>query len=187
MRLLLDVDGVVADLMDGFERFFLNRTGELLRPNLSVTHRISHSPAHAELHARYDLDQQLTDFLALPNVYHDYVELVPGAKESIDSLYRAGHEIGFVTATLWTAPESYGSKMRWLDELFPEIPMLSVGSGEKHWVTGDYAVDDRYDTCLRWSQAGVTPLLFRRPWNEAPPGTRSYDWKEIMDEFTFPR
>lgn len=187
MRLLIDVDGVVADLMDGFEQFLFERTGYLLRPNLSTTHRISRSPAHAEMNERFDLDARLTEFLALPNVYEDYVKLVPGVKESIDALYEVGHEIGFVTATLWTAPESYGSKMRWLDRLFPEIPMLSVGSGEKHWVTGDFAVDDRFDTCLRWRLAGVTPLLFRRPWNEAPPGTRSYDWKEIMDELAFPR
>lgn len=187
MRVLIDVDGVVADMMDGFEAFLWETTGELLQPNLSTTHHITESPNHAEMHARIDLNRQLDLFLSLPDVYQEYVALVPGAKESIDRLYSAGHEIGFVTATLWTAPVSYVSKLRWLNEHFPGIPMLSVGSREKHWVSGHFAIDDRFDTCERWLDAGVTPLLFRRPWNGAPLGTKTYDWKEITDEFAFRR
>lgn len=183
MRVLIDVDGPVADLMDGLEKFIRERTGHELKPNTSLTHRISRSPVHAELNELIDLDRCLHDFLSLPDVYQEYVLPVPDSVESIHRLKFSGYELGFVTATLWTAPSSYSSKMRWLDKHFPGIPMLAVSSSEKHWVTGDYAIDDRYDTCFRWGLEGVKPFLFRRSWNEAPPGVKSYDWKEIMDEF----
>ncbi len=181
MRYLVDVDGVVADLMGGFERFFLERTGERIDSSLSTTHSISKSPAHANLNSRFDLKRLVDQYLGLPDVYQDYIGLVPDASWAIRELDRRGHEVGFVTAILKAAPSSYVSKARWLDEHFPGIPLLTAASEEKHWVTGDRAIDDRYDTCFRWEQVGVRTLLFRRSWNEAPPGTRSYDWREIVD------
>jgi len=180
VRFLIDVDGPVANLMDGFATFFWNVTSERLDPFRSSTHRISQSPELADLHARFDLDALLTEFLSIRDVYQRFVPLTHGAWESIHDLLELGHEVGFVTATLKTAPSSYASKLLWLRDIFPDVPMLAVAADQKHWVTGDYAIDDRYDTCLRWRLEGVTPLLFRLPWNEAPPNEPSYDWKEIM-------
>lgn len=182
MRILIDVDGVVADLMKGFDLWMRARHGVSLGVENMVTHRISLSPNHRELHAALDLDIMLRDFLSTPNVYQDWVEPIDHACTAITTLRAKGHELGFVTATLHSAPSSYGSKLRWLNDTFGRIPMLCVQSGEKHWVSGDYAIDDRYDTCERWRASGVTPLLFRQTWNEAPPGTKAYDWKEILDE-----
>ena len=182
MRILVDVDGVVADLMGGFERFFLEETGRRIDTRKSTTHRMSRAPEFIDLHREIDLDDMLHRFLSVPDVYQNYVELIPDAHESIEYLLDEGHVLGFVTATLWSAPCSFESKFDWLNSIFPYVPMLSVGSAEKHWVTGDYAIDDRYDTCTRWENAGVRPLMFRQPWNEAPAGTPSYDWRGIVAE-----
>lgn len=183
MRVLIDVDGVVADLMGGWANFFYDRTGEYLVPEKSLRYHIAESEFHADLHRRFDLDRQLVDFLSEPDVYQRYVHPIEGAVPAIDALVDAGrYQLGFVTATLKKAPSSYESKMRWLEDYWPGVPMLAVGAHEKHWVSGDYAIDDRYDTIIRWQDAGVRSLLFRQPWNEAPHGTPTYNWKEILRE-----
>lgn len=185
MRVLVDVDGVVADLMGGFERYIRERHGLELRPREITVHRISMSPAHRELHERIDLNLQLERFLAVDDVYDRYVEPITGAVETVLDMHDAGHEVGFVTATLHESPESYAPKYRWLARHFGRMPVISCPAGQKHWFRAHYGIDDRYDTCQRWSQAGITPLLFRQPWNEAPPGTAGLDWSEIRD-FVFP-
>jgi 5'(3')-deoxyribonucleotidase len=181
MRVLVDVDGVVADLMGGFEQFIRGKYSLELRPREITTFHIAKSPTHVGLHERIDLDSNLEEFLALPSVYQDFVHPVPGAVEAIPRLTAAGHEVGFVTATLHESPESYASKYRWLTRYFGRMPVISCPSGQKHWFAADYGIDDRGDTCERWRSAGVRALLFRQPWNEAPEGTPSYDWTQILD------
>lgn len=181
MRVLIDVDGVVADLMGGFEHFIQMEHGLELRPREITTFHIARSPAHATLDAKLDLDRQLADFLALPNCY-DHVDVIEGAAEAIDTFLENGFEMAFITATLKESPESYAPKFRWLTKNFFGIPVISCPSEQKCWFQADYGIDDRYDTCQRWLKSGVTPLLFRQPWNEAPFTARRFNWSEITDE-----
>lgn len=181
MRVLIDVDGVVADLMGGFEHFIRERHGLELYPREITTFHIVKSPAHEWLHAKIDLDTQLADFLAHPNCY-GHVDVIDGSQIVIDGFLKQGFEIAFITATLKESPESYAPKFRWLAKHFPGVPVISCPSGQKHWLKADFGIDDRFDTCQRWSSAGTTPLLFRQPWNEAPEGVRSFNWWEIADE-----
>ena len=181
MRYLVDVDGVVADMIRGFDSFLYVMTGERLPIERMSMHKLSRCPEVAHLHAKYDLESMLSRFLENPDVYGSLIPPIDGAILAIHELLARGHEVGFVTAVWHSAPASYGSKLRWLHRMFPDVPMLAVRSDEKHWVRGDRAIDDRYDTCARWAEAGVPAMLFRQPWNEAPPGTRTYDWQEILD------
>lgn len=182
IRVGIDVDGVVADLMGGFEAFIRARHGLELRPREITTFHIARSPAHRELHRQVDLDRSLVDFLALPDVYQRFVRPVEGVERAIERLRRADHlDLAFVTATLHDSPESYASKYRWLDLLFPRVPVISCPSGQKHWFHLDYGIDDRFDTCQRWEGAGTCALLFRQPWNEAPADHPSFDWEEACD------
>lgn len=181
MRVLIDVDGVVADLMGGFEKFVWNRHCRELRAREITTFKLANSPAHQELHAAIDLTRELEAFLALPDCYGE-VEVIEGAQEGIGRLQQETHmELAFVTATMKESPESYAPKFRWLAMHFPGIPVISCPSDQKHWFDADFGVDDRYDTCQRFESAGITPLLFRQPWNEAPEGNPRYDWKGVVD------
>ena len=181
MRVLIDVDGVVADLMGGFAHFIRERHGLELSPWKITTFNIPRSPAHQALHARIDLEKQLQDFLALPNCY-EHVDVIEGSQVALDYFLKEGFQLAFITATLKESPESYAPKFRWLAKNFPGIPVISCPSEQKCWFQADYGIDDRYDTCHRWLCSGVTPLLFRQPWNEAPGGERSFNWSEIADE-----
>lgn len=180
-RLGVDVDGVVADLMGGFEDFIWAEFGLRLRPEEITRFHIAKSPAHRELHEKVDLDRQLARFLAVPDVYEMFVSPIPGAVEAVARLAEDPHlELVFITATLHESPGSYAAKYRWLDHHFPRVPVISCPSGNKHWFDLDAGIDDRFDTCQRWERSGVTPLLFRQPWNEAPEDFPSYDWEGVL-------
>lgn len=181
-RILVDVDGVVADLMAGFQRYFLETHG--IEIGLPSTHRFKSAPEYAFLAARFDMDVELTNYLSVPDVYQNYIPEIPQAVPGINELRSAGHEIGFVTATWKGSPTMFGSKLKWLEERFPGIPMLSVDSLYKNWVTGDYCIEDRFDACYAWHSVGVKPFLFNQPWNEAPSWYKRYNWSMIVDELT---
>ena len=182
---LVDVDGVVADLMAGFDVWLDEVHGERIPKELITHFNIPTSPALAELHAKVDLGTALARFLAVPDVYERYVPTVEGA---IDSLREISSKVEtvFVTATLKEAPESYVSKFNWCKERFGDIPMIAAPSRYKHAVTGRWIIDDRWDTCERCQNMGVKPLLFGAPWNEAPADVKRHDWSSatafILDD-----
>jgi 5'(3')-deoxyribonucleotidase len=180
---LVDVDGVVADLMGGFKLWLEERGMHgLEREKISKFH-IPKSPELQAMHAAYDLDLQLDRFLGQPDIYQTHVSPIPGAKAALKVLAECC-EIVFVTATLKKAPESYVSKFNWCRDTFGDIPMIACPSHHKFLVQGTWAVDDRYDTCQRYGKMRTIPFLFDQPWNEAPATERRHNWMTIVDEIT---
>lgn len=181
MKILVDVDGVVADLMGGMSRYVKERYS--LNFDVSkITHfHIDKSPDLAELHAEINLTRVLENFLAVHDVYERYVDPIPGAVNVIKKLAKY-NDVIFVTATLDESPQSYVSKFRWLRDIFGTIPMISCPSKYKCFVRGDVGIDDRYDTCKSWDDNGTRGMLFRQSWNEAPSEYPSYDWSDIEEE-----
>lgn len=180
IKMLVDVDGVVADLMLGFSRWLDERHGEHLDVSKITCFNIPRSPALRKLHDRVDLDRCLDSFLGTDNVYETYVTPVSGAVEALKSLSELVEPV-FVTATLKNAPQSYVSKFRWCRERFGDLPMIACPSQLKMMVRGVIGIDDRWDTCERWRGQSMFALLFRAPWNEAPSNEKSHDWPEIID------
>lgn len=182
MRMLVDVDGVVADLMGGFQTYIKERFSRDLNKSLITTHNLALSPDHQGLHREIDLHRSLVEFLSIPTCYQDYILPIERSREMIQMIIDVLKvEVCFVTATLKQAPQSYASKFLWLEKHFPGIPVISCPSDKKHWVMGEFAVDDRFDICDRWSRSGVKSFVFRQPWNEAPPSIPRLDWEEIYD------
>ncbi len=188
-RILCDVDGVVADIMSGFIVFVHEKTGETFTYQDITCFHIERSPSLHAIHNKWDLRSLLHGYLSLPDTYAQYAILENGAADAIDRL-RFDYEIAFVTSVS-SYPDSIASKVRWLDRNFHGIPIITASSGLKHWVAGDIAIDDRYDTIERFTRLGrsssdrmVNPrgLLFGQPWNEAPYGLKSWTWEDIERE-----
>lgn len=182
MRILVDVDGVVADLMGGFIAFASER-GCVIQRDKITAHHISKSRGLEHLSTTFDLDDMLREFLCTDDCYEDILE-IEDASYAINTLSRR-HELAFLTATMKSAPQSYASKFNWLQRRFPEIPVISAPSEYKHWVAGDILIDDRYDACSRFSSAWPNgkmgaSFLFSQPWNEAPKHIVRYDWDSIL-------
>lgn len=195
--LLCDVDGVVADLVGGMRRW-LNRTYQLDFDPIDVLYhdRMGRSPGLKDLNEKLkrwfpeEADAEYNGFggafrcfMKDREVYGEYVVPINGSVEAIAAL-RHAYDIVFVTALMKSARDHFRSKMEWIERWFPGIPIITAPSGEKWRVRGNpsgrtYAVDDRFDTCTRWADNGVISFLYRQPWNEAPAGTKNFDWAEI--------
>lgn len=180
LRTLIDVDGVVADLMGGFRNYLLDLYGVELDLEKITRHNIEQSPALKELNDRVDLDAALTRFLATKDVYQYYVDPFPEALEAIEHLRKFCEPI-FVTAILKTAPSSYESKFNWCRFHFgTNVPFFAVPSTLKQYVNGTIGIDDRYDICNRYRMTGKKAFLMKRPWSEEPEGAECHNWRTII-------
>lgn len=186
MRVLLDADGVVADLMGGYCRWLNRECGSSLTNEQIRTHSSKVSP---EMPWGTDADDELCrqrfgksirnmvhPFMDLPDVYSK-IDLVPGAQNGVRSLQAAGHEVLFVTS-IGKFHNSYASKVAWLYDRFPGCRVVAISSDIKHYMVGDVFVDDRADTCLRAFYGGNIrrTFVFEQPWsyNPALPRTSIY-------------
>jgi len=188
-RLLCDVDGPVADLTEGFKRWlntqypFIPEVKLFTHENCTNFHYSKCEPL-APLQAKIDLDRELELFLGTDEAYEKFVPLTPDAFKALDRL-RNVVDVVFVTATLEGAYESYVSKRRWLKRRFPDFPVISCPTGLKQIVgrRGDFAVDDRLETCERWYDAGVEAYVFKCPWSGLPGRLSGWTWGEIVEDF----
>lgn len=200
---LSDVDGCVADLVGGMRKWVYDKFGFDFDPSEVIYHnQMGRSPGLLDLNEELSrwfpgdsagdnrgFGGAFTCFMRDPNVYMRWIDPIPGSADAIAEL-RQKYNVVFVTALMKSARDHFRSKMEWLERWFPEIPIITCPSGEKHLVRGAFAVDDRYDTCLRWSTAGTPAFLFKQSWNEVPPGAAidRHDWASISNVlmgFTF--
>ncbi len=194
--ILCDVDGVVADLMGGFSKWLTLCGFPPCDPALITLFDIRKAARRPEL---IKLDDELrSDEFGWPDPdgdggingafmtfmrgeAYDYVEPIEGAVEGIKELLET-HDVHFCTALMEAAPEHVPSKMRWLKKYFPGVPYFTAPSKLKMRIRGDMGIDDRYDTCARWEEAGTKSFLFNQPWNEAPVVNTppSYNWTWLI-------
>lgn len=177
-RVLIDVDGVVGDLMGGFCLYIGERYGHTIDSSMITAYHIVDSPLLKEIHEKIDLNRVLDEFLRIEDVYQLYVEPIDGAVDSIIEIANRT-EAAFLTATMPNAPEAFVSKSRWLKALVGNIPVISCPSKQKHWVKADFLVEDRYDTVLAFEAVGGQGLLIKQPWNDFP-GRPRLDWYDVV-------
>ncbi len=197
---LSDVDGVVADLIGGLRKWMNHRFGFDFDVDEIVYHsKMGRSPKLADLNEELlrwfpgdaDGDNQgfggaFVSFMNDPHVYTRWVSPIPGAVEAMKEL-RGRYHVMFVTAMMKReARDHYRDKMEWIERWFPDSPISTVPSQDKHRVAGKFAVDDRYDTCRRWMDEGNISrdvFLFKQPWNEIEPGSgwHGMDWEQILE------
>lgn len=110
------------------------------------------------------------------------VEIMPGAREGIQTLLTQGHEIYIVTSA---HPDTIKWKAEWLQRELPEIPWSNViVANNKSLIEGDILVDDGLHNLYEGSYIKV---LFDKPWNRNVDKSkltdiihRVHNWDEII-------
>ena len=110
------------------------------------------------------------------------VEIMPGAKEGIQTLLTQGHEIYIVTST---HPDTIKWKSEWLQRELPEISWSHViVANNKSLVNGDILVDDGLHNLY---EGNYIKVLFDKPWNRNVDKSkltdiihRVHNWDEIV-------
>jgi len=180
-----DIDGVVADTMSLFidiarDEFNLN--------NISYEQITSYS-----LEECLDINKEVMDSITKKLLDGNYSATLQPIKDAPKVLSRLGREYGpvlFVTARPYPGPIT-----NWILENIslgqPSIEIIATGSFDSKAEilknrNMSYFVEDRLETCFTLKDAGITPILFKQPWNR---GNNRFievgSWSELENLIAF--
>lgn len=176
MRFLLDVDDVVADLT-------------------SQIYLVSGTSKNPEAQCTWDSFQLLDTreeylvrfFMRSPEFWAN-VPVKEGAREGVEAILAAGHDIFWVTSP-WVDCREWGQVRReWVTRHFPTVdPQNLVVTKSKFLVEGDVFIDDRVENVLLWRKhhPGGTGLLYRVPYvshleDLRPTWKPTFTWDDVQ-------
>jgi uncharacterized protein len=179
LSIAFDIDGVVADTM----RLFLDIT----RHDYGIDDLNYEDLTSYELSECLDMPAEiLKEALAklIDGNYAYPLKPIIGAREVLTRLGKLQGGLLFVTARPHVGPIA-----AWMEELLPlsadTIDIVPTGGfDEKVQVLLDrginFFVEDRLETCYVLKSAGITPILFKQPWNRREhPFTEVEGWSDL--------
>lgn len=174
MRILIDMDDVLEQLIEGWVAYLNRRFGTTVRPE-DIRHwtMCDNFP---------DLTwEQVYSAVDDPALW-DEVYPMPGAVEAVRSLMDAGHEIYVVTATDYPTLAAKMDKV-----LFRYFPMIDwehvIITRNKQMVRGDVLIDDGPHNFAGGEYKGILfESYHNRTFDEASVGAvRARGWDEVLE------
>lgn len=177
-RILVDVDGVLANYPEAAARVLSRESGKVIRAEDIRTFDVLQTiPNDVTLHAMCKRKFVQTGFCESIPVYE-------GAAEAIEKL-RSEHDVYFVTAPLVTSRAWLPERLEWLVKYFNADPERVVFASHKHIVSGDVLIEDNPENVTEWLNHNPNglALLWDRPYNTnvAIKTTRVSSWGEIFE------
>lgn len=153
MRILIDMDDVMADAVERFFEWYERDFG--VRYTKNDIHGKKLNEIVADEHK-----QIVRSYPHQPGFFKD-LPVMENAQETIEALYKL-HEIYVVSAAM-EFKHSFLDKYEWLDKHFPFIHWKRrIFCGDKHLIKGDVLIDD-HDFNL--SVFTGRPIVFTAPHN----------------------
>jgi hypothetical protein len=179
-----DIDGVVADTMNLFIH--------IAREDYQIEVRYQDMTRYM-LEECLSLEGEIVGEIIgklLDGSYDDHLNPLPGARDVLARLDKSYGPLCFVTAR-----PNKGTIRDWMNKALPvdpsRIDIVATGSFEaKKDVLVEkgisYFVEDRLETCFQLKEAGITPVLFKQPWNrEEHPFIEVGSWHELESLIAF--
>lgn len=163
MKILVDVDGVVADLVTPI----LNRVNDLTNSKVEykdITKFYFFNPKNKILNS--DQCKIAHDTISQPG-FHDLLKVMPGAKKGLKQLTDRGHEIIWVTAP-WRYSKTWcWERTIWLKENFGAEPENIIFTSRKELIPGNILIDDNVEYLEAWQKTNFSgiALTYDQPWN----------------------
>ena len=168
-RIIIDMDGVLADTYWEFARAYEREFGRQLTEAELLGKKVYDLPGAAHLR----------NLMHEPGFFR-HIPVMAGAREAVGSLYER-YEI-FIVTSCTEFPTSMADKWAWLREHFPFIPTeRMVFCGSKRVIIGEYMIDDKVSNLSGFGGVG---LLFSSMDNHYDAGFHRVDsWGEVMGYF----
>ena len=180
-----DVDGVFADTMTLFLDIAHKEYGiNWIRPEDITCYSIEDC---------IDIDKNIINNILnsiLDGNYNVTLKPIDGAPEVLTKLGMSQRRLLFVTARPYLGPI-----YDWMLSILPlkpdSIEIVTTGAfeGKSDVLLSRniaYFVEDRLETCFRLKEAGITPVLFKQPWNrEAHPFMEVETWGDLEELIKF--
>lgn len=183
--LAFDIDGVVADTM----RLFL----DIARTEYDITHIAYDDITHYMLEECLDVESSIIGEIIdklLDGSRDEGLRPLQGAPEVLTRLGNGFGPLCFVTAR--PTPEPIH---QWMLKKLPfEASVVDITATGSFEAKADvllerkrrYFVEDRLETCFELDKAGITPILFKQPWNRRPhPFIEVDSWRALEAMIAF--
>lgn len=160
LRILVDVDGVLADFCGACIDFVKEVKGETHSPEKLMQWDTFEAMGYPYLWADFFARIETGDIVFKP---------LPGAQEAIAELQKH-HEVVIVTAPADEVPSWTSKRDLWLKEYFGIGRDHIVHTKGKKYVAGDVFIDDNFDNCFSWhvEHMDKLTLLWDAPYNRNP-------------------
>lgn len=180
MRILVDVDGILADTLPSWLQRIYEMTG--IKASISDVTRWN-------LNENPPLDQlTLTQILDPLNEKGFNLNLPPlaDADKVLERLYRAGHDISIVTAR--HGATCIAETIEWLEKWMPWLDHKKVWFvHDKHRVTADAIIDDKAEYLIEYQKThpGAHLITIDYPYNQHAPAEthrvfkNGHEWEQI--------
>lgn len=173
MRILLDIDGVIADFTKAWIEQYNHFTGE----------NVKLSDITGPKTSKFVKDPQILYRIKDSPGFIRGLPPINGAIDGVHELHSKGHEIVFVSNGT-RAPSSGHEKREWLFYYFHrlwKIPPLILAYGtHKKYVRGDVLLEDNPKN-LEVLEFGTKQLLFNHKYNaDETRFERIYDWSHFL-------
>ncbi|XP_004776635.2 5'(3')-deoxyribonucleotidase, mitochondrial isoform X1 [Mustela nigripes] len=194
LRVLVDMDGVLADFEGGFLRKFRARFPD--QPFIALEDRRGFWLSEQYGRLQPGLSEKAISIWESENFFLD-LEPLPGAVEAVKQMANLENTDVFIcTSPMRTYKYCPYEKYAWVEKHFgPDFLDHVVLAADKTVVSADLLIDDRPDITGKWPAAGAEPnpswehILFTACHNRhvqlQPPGRRLHswadDWKAILD------
>lgn len=170
MKILVDMDGVIADFEGGFLKLW--QTEHPDKPFIPIEQRttfyiVEQYPA--------DLKNFVREILLSPNFFRS-LEPVEGSIQALGKLRQLGHEVFICSSPLTSYRNCVLEKYEWVESyLGKEWINNIILSKDKTLIKGDFLIDDRPNV-LGCDLPSWEHILFDRPYNETEIGKKRLDW-----------
>lgn len=177
--LAFDIDGVIADTMSLFV--------DIARKEYHIKDFAYEDITCYMLEECIDIEPEIIDEIIvklLDGSYNGFLNPIDGAPEVLHRLSRRNSPILFVTARSELDP-IYQWIVNRLSLTPSSVDVIATGTFEAKAdvLVGkniQYFVEDRLETCFPLKDAGITPVLFKQPWNRKPhPFVEVGNWSEL--------
>ncbi len=179
MRILIDMDGVLADFLAGFKQAWVDRG---LPPYFDTTLEQWDLNHYVPVHHR-----ELVDVLMQQQGFFRGLPVMPGAVDAVLGMLEAGHALWVCSTPVAESAYCEGEKKSWLRAHFGEtFARRMVFTHDKTLVKGDLLIDDKPkivgEHTPEWEH-----VLFDHSYNRGIENQRRLtwmNWREVLPELT---
>lgn len=188
-KILLDLDGVVADFSAGIQAWIAQNGQDRLGLTQEQTDHIRDTPSTCWSFYRNDWGIAFSKFdravrLATDQGFWSTLSPIEGSLEIVQWLANNGHEIHVVTNP-WGQDDQNGrdacfrqtaiQKLGWLS--YHGIPASTVRFGHRHKLDEDLdtCIEDRIENLVEFAATGRPAICHARPWNDPIEHAEAWD------------
>lgn len=173
MRILVDIDGTIADWGKRYGQFldsFGESASDIPRHHQQTTFNLNAGRTPAQ--------KKIISAIMNDPAFYSELELLPGAVTALKTMLKEGHDVRIVTSPWVSNPTCASDKLNWVISRYGHHwGQRVIITTDKTLVQGDVLIDDKPEITgviePSWSH-----VLFDQPYNQSIDKPRICNWSE---------